>query len=198
MIAFVRHGQTAANRAGLFQGRVNTPLTALGRDQAGKVARLLAASDAPVRVFSSPLDRARTTAEAIASATGVGVEVDDRLVEVDYGEWDELALGDVPVDAWRHWRDTPSFAPPGGESLEAVTERVVDFCTAREHEWRNDLIVAVSHVSPIKAAVCWALGVGTPVSWRMQLGLASITRIAAGRDGGPALFSFNETAHLTQ
>jgi broad specificity phosphatase PhoE len=92
---------------------------------------------------------------------------------------------------------TPGFAPPGGESLEAVTARVVDFCTERVEQWRDGDVVAVSHVSPIKSAVCWALGVDERVTWRMQLGLASITRIGAGRDGGPHLYSFNETAHLT-
>jgi broad specificity phosphatase PhoE len=54
----------------------------------------------------------------------------------------------------------------------------------------------VSHVSPIKAAVAWALGAGAGVSWRLSLGVASITRVRTGGAGGPALVSFNETAHL--
>ena len=54
----------------------------------------------------------------------------------------------------------------------------------------------MSHVSPIKAAVCWALGVEQRATWRMQLGLASITRIGTARDGTPHLLSFNETSHL--
>jgi probable phosphoglycerate mutase len=54
----------------------------------------------------------------------------------------------------------------------------------------------VSHVSPIKAAVCWALGTDERASWRMRLGLASITRIDGGDDRAPLLLSFNETSHL--
>jgi probable phosphoglycerate mutase len=58
-------------------------------------------------------------------------------------------------------------------------------------------VVAVSHVSPIKAAVCIALGADERASWRMQLSLASITRVDARDDGRAYLLSFNETAHLT-
>jgi probable phosphoglycerate mutase len=195
VIAFVRHGQTAVNRAGRLQGRHDAPLTEDGAAQATRVARALAV-EAPALVLSSPLLRARTTAEAIAAEIGVTVEVDERLVEMDYGEWDQRALTDVAPEVWREWRATPGYAPPGGESLEAVSDRVVDFCTARAEEWRDALVVAVSHVSPIKAAVCWALGVPAAVTWRMQLGLASITRVGIGRDGTPLLLGYNETSHL--
>ena len=195
MIAFVRHGQTASNRGGLLQGRFDAPLTGDGEAQAAQLAAALAA-ERPARVLTSPLARARSTAEVIATRVGVDVEVDDRLVELDYGEWDQRALNDVPAEAWREWRRSPSFAPPGGESLEAVTARVIDFCTARLDQWRDELVVAVSHVSPIKAAVCWALSTDERASFRMQLGLASITRIGCVRGDVPHLLSFNETSHL--
>jgi len=196
MIAFVRHGQTAANVAGQLQGHVDTPLTAEGAAQAERVAAALT-DFAPVRVLTSPLQRARSTAGAIGARIGVEVEVDKRLIEIDYGEWDTLALADVPLELWSEWRVNASYAPPGGESLKAVTTRVIDFCTSRLDEWRDELVVAVSHVSPIKAAVCWALDVDEFVTFRMQLGLASITRIGSRADGSPYLASFNETSHLT-
>ena len=82
--------------------------------------------------------------------------------------------------------------PPGGESLEVVADRIASFCD----EWLDDrVVVAVSHVSPIKAAAAWALGVDGTVAWRMFLGLASITRVGRGRTS-PVLLSFNETGHL--
>jgi broad specificity phosphatase PhoE len=196
VIAFVRHGQTASNAGGQLQGRFDAPLTADGEAQAARVADAMCAEQ-PVRVVTSPLARARTTAAAIAAQVGVEVEVDERLVELDYGDWDQKRLTDVPAEVWREWRANPAFTPPGGESLEAVTTRVVDFCESRRAQWRDELLVAVSHVSPIKAAVCWALGSDERAQFRMQLGLASITRVACGRDGAPQLFSFNETSHLS-
>jgi probable phosphoglycerate mutase len=198
VIAFVRHGQTAANKAGQLQGRFDAPLTADGEAQVERVAIALARTTPPKRIVTSPLVRARATAEAIAARCGIDVDVDERLVELDYGEWDQLGLADVPADAWRAWRESPSFRPPGGESLQMVTARVVDFCAEYLDEWRDDLIVAVSHVSPIKAAVCWALGTDETATWRMHLELASITRVGWRGDAGgsPYLASFNETSHL--
>ena len=192
MIAFARHGQTAINRDGRLQGRLDAPLSELGLEQARALGTVFAREDV-TRVFSSPLQRARATAAEIAKAAGRDVEVDERLVELDYGEWDGLTLRELPAGSWERWRADPAFTPPGGESLVAVTTRVASFC---EEFGAETGIVAVSHVSPIKAAVCNALGVDEGATWRMQLSLASISRVDTRPDGRPYLLSFNETAHL--
>jgi probable phosphoglycerate mutase len=189
VIAFVRHGETATNRAGLLLGRADPALTEKGQAQANAVGAALAAGLAPVAVVTSPLLRAVETATAIASQFGLDIERDDRLIELDYGEWDERGFGDVPAEELRTWRADPTFSPPGGESLVAVQERTA-VCAAELLERAADsLVVAVSHVSPIKAAVAWALRAGPEISWRMRLDLASITRIGKG----PSLLTFNET-----
>jgi broad specificity phosphatase PhoE len=193
MISFVRHGQTAHNRDGRLQGRADLELSERGLDQATRLSVRFAS--APIaHVFSSPLRRARQTAAAISEVCGREVEVDDRLIELDYGEWDGRPLADVPPDAWSTWRADPNFAPPGGESLVAVTARIDSFC--RERLGGDGHVIAVSHVSPIKAAVGWALGVDERATWRMQLGLATITVIGARPDGSGYLSSFNDAAHL--
>jgi probable phosphoglycerate mutase len=193
MIAFVRHGQTTINRDRRLQGRVDAALTDLGRAQAASLGTMFAAE--PVtRVVASPLQRALDTAAPIAAAHMLPVETDERLVELDYGAWDELGLRDIAAEDWARWRADPSFAPPGGESLVAVTTRVVDFCRAH---LGDELVVAVSHVSPIKSAVCWALGIDERATWRMFLDLASVTRVGL-RDGAqPYLASFNEVPRTT-
>ncbi len=184
MIAFVRHGETTPNREGLLLGRADPPLTDRGREQADELAQRLALLE-PTAVLSSPLGRAQATAVPIAAATGHPVEVDDRLVEIDYGEWDGQPLADLTAEVVTRWRADADFAPPGGESLRMVGARVAGFC---EERLAREVIVAVSHVSPIKAAVTWALGVGDELAWRMRLDVASITRIAPG----PVLLAFNE------
>lgn len=193
MIAFVRHGETATNRAGLLLGRADPPLTETGRAQAHAVGAALAGGLAPLAVVTSPLQRAVETATAIASHFELEIERDERLIELDYGEWDERGFGDVPAEELRAWRADPTFAPPGGESLVAVQERTAE-CAAELLERAGagmgaGLVVAVSHVSPIKAAVAWALQAGPDIAWRMRLDLGSITRI----DRGPTLRTFNET-----
>ena len=190
MIAFVRHGQTELNRGGRLQGRIDAPLSHLGAEQAAALAQGFV-SEPVTRVLSSPLQRARDTAAAIAARHGRAVEVDDRLIELDYGSWDGLALTDVSPDDWARWRNDPEFAPPDGERLSDVAARVLSFCT---DVLSDDLVVAVSHVSPIKAAVCGALRVDDRATWRMQLEVASVTRIGRRPDGTAYLISFNDAS----
>jgi len=204
MLLLVRHGQSEANVAGLLVGRLDSPLTELGRRQAKLLGEVFASrSTTPRRIVTSPLLRARQTSDAIAEALAGGgragerleVKVDERFVELDYGELDGKAPSDLESGLWDGWRSDPSWRPPGGETLEEVGVRVAAACAALASEAVGDDVVIVSHVSPIKAAVSWALGAGPELSWRLSLGVASISRIAIG-PAGPALVSFNETAHL--
>ena len=195
MLYVARHGQTEANASGRLLGRLDPPLTDVGRAQAAALARVLAGA---TRVVCSPLLRARQTAEAIRQAGdgGAPVEVDERWIELDYGIWDGRPLAEVPAELWARWRADPEFAPEGGESLAALGRRVAGACQALVDEAVADDVVVVSHVSPIKAAVAWALGVGDGVAWRMFVDVASLTRIAI-TDRGPVLRSFNEVHHLS-
>lgn len=191
-ILLVRHGRTALNAEGRLQGRVDEPLDALGRDQAARLAKSLSSLiDADTLVVSSPLVRARATAESF----GRPVEIDERWIEMSYGVFDGLPQGDVTPETWAQWRSDPHFAPDGGESLVAVTERVHAACDELRERALGRRIVVVSHVSPIKAAIAWALGTDSSTSWRMRLDTAAVTRLSVSR-AGVALTSFNETYHL--
>jgi probable phosphoglycerate mutase len=188
MLALVRHGETRDNREGRLLGRSDPPLTALGRVQVRAVAAELA-REAPVAIVSSPLRRAVQTATMIGDACGVAPTVDRRLIEIDYGAWERRSLAEVPRDAAAVSSD-PSAPFPEGESISDVARRVVPLCEELLAR-RDGLVVAVSHVTPIKAAVAWAIGVGDEVAWRMHLSLGSVSRIGARREG-PFLHTFNE------
>jgi len=194
VIIFVRHGETDHNRARLLLGRADPPLTEHGSQQATLAARAVARMS-PVRIVSSPLLRARQTADAIAAVTGHSVEIDERLIELDYGTWEGTPLSDADAERVERWKRDSSFAPPEGESLDAVGLRVAAFCLEASETSELLPLVAVSHVSPIKAATAWSLGVGPSVVWRMFLGLASVTKVAVGPQG-PHLLGFNDTSHL--
>lgn len=188
MIVIIRHGRTRSNAQGLFLGRADPPLDEVGEAQAVALGRALGPVD---EVVSSPLLRARQTAEAISGQ----IVVDDRFIELDYGEWDEKPLSIVNPDTWEHWRSNLEFAPPGGESFAALGERVSSALDELLPKARERTIVIVTHLAPLKAAVAWALGVSDAISWRLIASTASITRIDASR-GHPALVVFNDTAHL--
>ncbi len=193
-LLLVRHGRTAANAKGLLLGREDPPLDDTGRAQAAALGAAVAsgAYGRILGVVASPLQRTRETAEAF----GHPVTVDERLIELDYGDYDGTPVADVPVEVWQRWQSDLSYAPPGGESIAALGRRVRTACD----DWasRRDepgTIVLVTHVSPIKAAAAWALGVGDEVCWRTHLDTASISR-ALVRGGRPVLDLFNETSHL--
>jgi broad specificity phosphatase PhoE len=195
MLILVRHGESSANAQGLLVGRTDADLTEKGWAQAVSVRQLL--YEPVLSLRTSPLRRARDTAAALD--LGLPVEVDARWIEVDYGEYDCQPLSDVPADVWREWRRNPHFCPPGGETLAEVDARVTAACDelfaddgAGARATDGDVVV-VSHVTPIKAAVAWALGAGGELSWRLHLQTASVTRIGWG-NGVPVLHGFNEVA----
>jgi broad specificity phosphatase PhoE len=198
VLIFVRHGQSEANAAGLLAGRLDSPVTELGLLQAGRLGDALAAAGvkASARVACSPLRRTVATAERICEALGRETPplVEDRLIELDYGVFDGMPMGEVPADAWSSWRADAAWRPEGGETLLEVQSRVESWITEVADEAGSGDVVAVTHVSPIKAAAAWAMGVGPEVSWRLSLGVSSITRVSTRPR--IALASFGETGHL--
>jgi len=192
MLILVRHGRTIANASGLLQGRVDHPLDPIRELQAAAIATAVGAVD---RIVSSPLRRALETATTVAEQVGLPVEVDDRWIELDYGEWDELPVGGVPPETWASWRVDTSFRPPGGESLDDLQVRVEVACADLARASAREDVAVFSHVSPIKAAIAWALGVGPQISWRMNVAQASISRLRL-EGPVPSLISFNEVTHL--
>lgn len=187
MLILVRHGRTALNAAGRLQGRIDEPLDDVGALQAKAVAARVERMGPIDELIASPLRRAQQTADAF----GMPYAVDDRWIELGYGVYDGMPTGDVPSEVWRRWREDPTFEPQGGEALAALDERVRAACRQLAERAVDRTIVVVSHVSPIKAAVGWALGAGIELSWRSHLSPASITRIQV-RKTGPILYTFNE------
>lgn len=194
LLTLVRHGRTQANAGGLLQGHIDNALDEVGHDQATVLGPALARVAPVDRIIASPLVRAQQTATAIAGHVGIGVETDRRWIELDYGDYDGQPMSSVPPEVWAQWRSDPDFRPPRGESMAELETRVraalIDLAT-------NDTamhIVVVSHVSPIKAAVAWALGVDIGVSWRTALDRASMSTIRLNAQRA-ALVTFNVTVH---
>jgi len=191
VLILVRHGESVANAQGLLLGRTDAELTAAGRAQAVAARSLL--RDPVAEVRTSPLRRSRDTAALLD--LGAPVTLDERWIEIDYGEFECQPLGGIPAEVWQRWRRDRDFRPAGGESLAAVDQRITAACEelfAEDGAARlpDGDVVVVSHVTPIKAAVAWALGT-VDLYWRLHLRTASVTRIGWNRDA-PILNGYNE------
>ena len=144
----LRHGRTLWNEAGRLQGRTDVPLSAAGRESARKTAELLA--DLPLSAaFSSPLSRARETAELIAGGR-IPVRTDARLLELSFGAAEGMCILGLQREerpTFRLFSDPEHYVPPeGGESYRALCRRCKDFLREvilpREQDWEHVLIVA--------------------------------------------------------
>lgn len=193
-IYYIRHGETAWNAAGRFQGTRDIPLNELGRSQAVAAGEILAGlllrdgrAAASLPYVASPLGRARLTMELVREVLklpAADYHVDDRLREIAYGQWEgltlpEMQLHDAATFASRDL-DKWGIAAPAGESYASVTLRM--------REWFDSLLadtVTVAHGGTMRALMV-ALGVASPLE-------AAETPIGQGvvyvfRDGGMARY----------
>jgi ribonuclease H / adenosylcobalamin/alpha-ribazole phosphatase len=195
----LRHGETPLSSERRFAGRGDIPLTEKGLAQAGAAADRLAARGGIDLIVTSPLRRARHTAEAAARATGAPLQADDGLVELDFGKWEGLTIAEASErwpDEVSAWLGDVDAAPPGGESFAAAIRRVNAALDRLLAAHPLHTLLLVSHVSPIKIAVCRAMLAPPASLFRFQLDVASLCEIDWYADGPATVRSVNDTAHL--
>ena len=185
-VILLRHGRTSANASGTLAGRTpGVRLDDVGIGQAQRAAERLSA--VPLReVVSSPLERCRETAAAVARLQNgrTRVHTDKALTECDYGEWQGRKLRDLAKLAlWRTVQTNPSAATfPGGESLSEMQARAVsavrrrDAAVAAAHG-ADAVWLAVSHGDLIKSVIADALGMHLDLFQRIQVDPAAISVI---------------------
>jgi len=195
----LRHGQTPLSAERRFAGRGDIPLTETGELQAKAAAQRLAARGGIDRIVTSPLQRARRTAAAVAAATGAPVEVDDGWLETDFGAWEGLSYAEA-MERWPDemtaWMADTSLAPPGGESFAATSDRVLAALDRLLGGREPGTVVVVSHVTPMKTVVRHALLAPPAAVRRMHLDVACLCEVDWYADGPGVVRTFNDTGHL--
>ena len=197
-ILAIRHGETAWNKDTRIQGQLDIPLNETGHWQARRTAQALR-HEPVAAVYASDLRRAAQTAEAIAMAQGLGVRHHTGLRERHFGEcqgstWAELETQRPEViEQWR--RRVPDFAPPGGESLLALRERVATAFNelAAQHMGEQIAVVAHGGVLDILYRLATGLELQAPRTW--VLANAAINRVLWTPDG-LTLVGWADTTHL--
>lgn len=160
-LIIVRHCQAQGNLERFFQGRIDSDITSAGRAQIGAAAELLAAE--PIDVFyTSSLTRARKTTDGINVYHDVPVITDDRLAEIDAGEWEGKFLTDIEKEypkEFSDWKNNPSvFHAPGGESMQQVYDRVSSAVKDIVRDNEGKTVCIVSHGCAIKCLMCFLHG----------------------------------------
>lgn len=183
-VYLARHGQTAYNKEGRFQGQQAIPLDDLGREQAAELAER-ASGYAFRALWCSPLLRARETADAVAARIGLEPVEDPRLMETDAGDWTDRSFAEViaqtPQEFAAFATGDPDFAFPGGESF---AEQEVRVCAALDEIERGPLpTLVVCHGMVIRAALSGRTGHWLPNGQRVPNGaLVSLDPAELERD----------------
>jgi phosphoserine phosphatase len=151
-LVLIRHGETDWNITGRYQGQANPSLNRTGIQQARKLATFLEKTGL-TRIISSPLQRAAQTAEILVDTLNIPLEFDSRLMEIHQGEWQTRLRSEIQAqysELFQQWETQPwSVTPPGGESLQAVKNRVTDAANDIIQLFPTDRVGIVTHRIPI-------------------------------------------------
>ncbi|MEU6883716.1 bifunctional RNase H/acid phosphatase [Streptomyces viridosporus] len=198
----LRHGETPLTPQKRFSGSGGSDpsLSDTGREQAERVAALLARRGTVQAVVASPLARTRETAAIVAARLGLEVAVDEGLRETDFGAWEGLTFAEVRErhpDDLNAWLTSPDAEPTGGgESFAATAARVAAARDELVAAYAGRTVLLVTHVTPIKTLVRLALGAPPEALFRMELSAASLSAVAYYADGNASVRLFNDTSHL--
>ena len=194
----VRHGETLYNVQSRFTGQSDIPLSALGERQAAALGKRLAAEPLAT-IAASDLQRARVTAQAIARYHELPVQEDADLREIAFGAWEGSTYDEImarDADLVQRWLSDPTiYAPPGGETVIQLRDRVAPALQRWRTRYPEATILWAVHGGVIEVLLCHLQGVDLKLRWQFRHENASITEIELnGKDA--TLVRLNEITHL--
>ena len=192
VVLLVRHGLTPTTGIKLPGRAPGLHLSDEGRRQADAAAERIAKIGKIAAVYCSPITRARETAQPIGRNVRRALRIDRDLADLDIGEWTGMSLKQAARrPEWETVQRSPStFRFPGGESFPEMQTRMTTALGRIVARHSGQIVVAVSHADPIKAAVAQALGTPLDLFQRIMIAPASIT-VVAYRRGGPSVITVN-------
>ncbi len=197
---FLRHGQTASSRGNLFCGSIDPDLTDDGREMAQAFAKAYANTPWEA-IFCSPRQRAISTAEPLADALKMELQLRDGLQEINYGKWegkDTTTVDREYHDDYLRWLADPAWnAPTGGESAMAIAARALAVIEEISQQHTDGNVLVVSHKATIRILLCSLLGIDAG-RFRFRLGMpvGGISIVEFGKNG-PLLKVLADRSHLT-
>jgi probable phosphoglycerate mutase len=206
----VRHGRTPLTEAHKISGGTGEDpgLSDLGREDAGAVAKLLSTLGVngtfshiprPDFIVSSPMNRTKETAAAIAKVFDLPVTTEEGLREISFGDWDGCTNEEVATnwpELFKSWRGSWEVSPPNGESLAVFDKRIREVRAKLLQQYEGKCVVIVAHVMPIRGFLTLSLDAGISGYWRPQVAPCSVTVIRQWGEDFAELVTANFTAHL--
>jgi len=197
-LLIIRHGETEWNREERFRGRADLGLTPKGRAQAEALARRLSSWDIAA-VYSSPLRRARQTADIIARSKGLEARILEDLIDIDYGQWQGLSPEEAAArdgGLFCLWSSAPHRVKfPGGESLDDVRERATRALAYIRDRHPGETIAAVSHVVVCRVLILALLEWDNSHFWKIRQDLTALNLFELRERFNVALV-INDVCHL--
>lgn len=202
-LILIRHGETVGNREQLWTGWSDTPLTEVGWKQIRQTARRFRQdSMEAAALYSSPIERARYTADEIGRAIGIDPILDESLKEMHFGDLEAIRGDSFAVDhpeiyaRWRH-RTDEDFGWPGGESRREFRLRTVDALERLRIQYLGQTVLLVTHSGFIRMALVHFLPQDYQQWWNVKLNNCGFTHLLIDGKGGAQVPIFNDVAHLT-
>jgi len=200
-LLLIRHGQATHNLSARWEGSSAASLTEKGILQAEAVARRLACWEKPVcYLYSSPILRARQTAERIARTVGLSVAMDSGLREIDFGQVNGMTRQEFKAsmpEVYARWqvRSDRTFTFPGGEQRRAFSQRVAQTLDAILGRHHRGTVAVIAHGGTLRAGLAHLFPTRMSDWWAYTLDNASLTHVAAG-EAGHVLLALNDCQHL--
>jgi probable phosphoglycerate mutase len=189
----IRHGDNDVLSYALAGRGPGVHLNANGQQQALRLAEHMADRGID-RIFSSPMERARETAEPLARKLGLKIEICEAITEINYGDWTGKTMVELEqVEGWKQWNTfRTGTRPPGGESILEVQARTVGQIEKLRRDFPNSSIALFSHGDPLRSTIVYYLGMPLDLIRRLKMNPASVTVLTIN-DWTAELHAFNLT-----
>ncbi len=198
-LLLVRHGETEWNLAQRFQGHTDVPLNEKGRQQAAAIAKRLADEEIHA-IFASDLNRAASTASAIAECHSCEVINEPLLREGNFGHWEGLTYAEIQArdpEAVKAWHEgILNFAPPGGETPRQLAERIASFYNKLLARYHDETLLLVAHGGSLQILICQLLDIPIEKFWQFNLSHCSYSSISI-YEHGAIINVLNDRGHWT-
>ena len=201
LIILIRHGECEGNIKGMFRGRTDFPLNERGLIQAQDLAQEL--KSFPLKyIYTSPLSRARQTAEAIGQECGIEVKVEEQFNNIELGSWEGRLKTEIVKQypgEWELWINNPEkLRVEDMETLYDVQKRAKACLDSLVSKHNRETFAVVTHRAVLKPLIAACLNIVSPYFWKIHLDTASYSLLSHKKDKGYCLLQLNQTKHLKE